>query len=172
MIKFGLKLIFQFFIAALLSLPAFAKDDPPVKANVTLFPMGSFELTSVRIFGKGTKSKKTGMYTAKELKVPVSMLKTGMSLRDKHLKEKIDFKKHKFIFAKNIKAKGNVGQALMTIRGVTKPVKFKFKDLGNNKAQAQFSLNLKDFGISGINYQGVGVKDNIEVFATVPYDEI
>lgn len=142
----------------------------PVQVSVTLSPLGSFVLSSPRIFGKG--KRKGDMYIAKELRVPIQMMKTGIGLRDKHTKEKLGFPKIKNILATNVKAKGNKGRAELTINNIKKPVMFTFKDLGNNTAEASFKLSLKDFGIEGINYQGVGVQDEVTVKAIVGYDMV
>lgn len=152
--------------ATWLSAPAFAKD-PPVKAKVTLRPLGSFEATTSAVIGRGKKNGDT--FEAQEIKVPVATLKTGMSLRDSHLKDYLKAKEYKFITARNIKASKGKGTAEIEVKGIKKPVNFVFKDLGGNKAQANFKINLKDFDISGISYQGVGVQDIVEIIATVPY---
>lgn len=146
----------------------------PVSVKVKLVPMGSFEATADSVIGKG---KKVGdKYTAKEVKVLINKLKTGMDLRDQHLRETLETegkgkeKKFKFIVVENIQASKGVGQADITIKGIKKPVKFKFEDLGSKKAQAHFKLNIKDFGITGVNYGGVGVQDTIDVSAIIPYE--
>lgn len=148
----------------------FAKSTQPIQADVTLSPLGSFELTCKKVFGKA--KKKGDAYIAKELRVPVNMLKTGMSLRDKHLKEKLEFQKHKYITATKVRAKGGQGQAILSIKGISKPIKFRVKDLGNGSAQAQFEVDLTQYNIKGISYQGVGVKDIVKVQAVIPYDEV
>jgi polyisoprenoid-binding protein YceI len=139
----------------------------PVKVKVNLYPMGSFEMVSDRIIGSG--EKKGNVYTAKEVKVLTNNLKTGMSLRDKHTHEKLQTDKFPYITVSDIKASGGTGTAKITIRDVTKDIKFTFKDAGAGKATADFKLSLKDFKFAGINYQGVGVEDEVQVIATVPY---
>jgi len=150
-----------------LSISALAKD-APVVVKVELKPIGSFEATTGSVIGRGKKNK--DVFEAKEVKIPVATLKTGMSLRDDHMKDYLKFKEHKFIIAKNIKATKGTGTADFEVKGITKPVKFTYKDLGSNSAQARFKLNLKDYEISGINYKGVGVQDEVEITATVPYE--
>ena len=155
-------------IASLLfSISAMAKD-APVVVKVELKPIGSFEATTASVIGKGKKNK--DVFEAKEVKIPVATLKTGMSLRDDHMKDYLKFKEHKFIIAKNIKATKGTGTADLEIKGITKPVKFTYKELGPKSAQASFKVNLKNYEISGINYKGVGVQDEVEITATIPYE--
>jgi len=141
--------------------------DPAVLVKVGLNPVGSFEMKSDHVEGMG---KKTGdQYSAKTIKVAVQSLNTGMSLRDTHMKEKLEGTKYKYIMVSDIKASGGSGTAKITIRNVTKDISFDYKDLGTSRAEATFKLNLKDFEFTGINYKGVGVEDEVEVTARVPY---
>jgi len=147
-----------------------AEDGAPVVVKVELSPIGSFEATTKHVLGKG--EKRGEVYTAKEIKVLISQLSTGMGLRDKHLRETLSGKNkdNKYIIASDIKAEKGTGEANITVNGITKPVKFKFKDNGGGNATANFKLSLKDFDIKGINYQDVGVQDSVDIAATVPYD--
>jgi hypothetical protein len=145
-----------------------AKADAPLKAHVQLSPMGGFDITSLQLLGRGTKAG--SQYTARELKVPSMGLRTGISLRDRHLREKLEADKFPFIRVLEVKASGQRGVAKMVIRNVTKPIRFTFKDLGHGTATAHFKIHLPDYNFSGINYKGVGVADDVDVVATVPYD--
>jgi polyisoprenoid-binding protein YceI len=136
---------------------AFAADGP-LKVKVGLYPMGSFEITGDHVDGTA----------AKELKVEVDTLKTGMSLRDRHLHEKLESDKYKFITVSNVKAKDGSGTADIKIHNVSKNVPFTYKDADSGKATATFKLSLKDYNLTNINYKGVGVEDEVEVTATVP----
>lgn len=153
-------------IGLVFSFTAFAAD-PPIKVKVTLYPMGSFEATSDRVEGTG---KKTGdKYEGKEFKVLVDSLKTNMSLRDRHLHEKLESDKYKYITVTNVKASGGEGTADIKIHNVPQSIKFKYTEAGAGKATATFKLHLKDFNLTKINYKGVGVEDEVEVTAAVPY---
>ncbi|MGE0172478.1 MAG: YceI family protein [Oligoflexales bacterium] len=154
------------FLGAALAGKGFAT--PEAMAKVTLFPAGSFEAKTSSVIG--TLKKAGTAYTGNEIKIPVETLKTGISLRDKHLGEKLEAKKFPYIIANNINATGDKGKANIQISGVTKEVDFELKDLGNNTAQVIFTLNLPDFKIEGISYKGVGVEDKTEVTAIVPYE--
>lgn len=162
---------FVFVVAMLAWLPAAQAlaAAAGVVVKVPLYPVGSFEAKSAKIVGKGTK--KGNKYSAKEVKVQVQTLATGISLRDKHLREKLKYKEHPFIIAKDIHAENGSGKATLVVMGISKPVDFKFKDVGPGLAEATFSLNLPDFKIEDVSYKGVGVEDTIEVIATIPYDK-
>ena len=139
----------------------------PLKVKVSLYPVSSFEITADRVQGLGKKS--AASYSASEIKVPVQSLKTGMSLRDRHLHEKLEAEKYKFITVANIRASGGKGTAKITIRNVSKDISYKYVEASAGKATASFKLSLKDFGFTDINYKGVGVEDEVEVTATIPY---
>ncbi len=124
-------------------------------------------MTSDSLIGKGTK--KGDSYSAAELKVPVDSLKTGVGMRDDQLKKTLNSKKYPYIIVKNVKASAGKGTATIMINGITKPVSYTFKDSGSGTAVATFKLNLPDFKLENINFKGVGVEDEVEVNATVPY---
>ncbi len=160
-----MKIISTLFLSTFLLLSvAQAAPKKGVSVSVELSPAGSFEIQ-----GKVKGSiKKTGSgYEAKKLSFSVKKLKTGMDLRDKHTKEKLEYKKHSSIVVTDAKGSGGKGTANISVRGVKKPFSFNFKESGKSII-AKFKLNLKDFGISGISYMGVGVKDSVEVTAVVP----
>jgi polyisoprenoid-binding protein YceI len=159
--------MFQKLLFALFFVAATAHAEAPIKVKVTVFPMGSFQITGDKVEGMG--AKKGAEYSAKELKVPVDSLKTQMSLRDTHMKKKLESDKYKYITVSNVKAKDGKGTADINIHNVTKPVSFTYKDDGPGKATATFKLHLKDFNLTDINYKGAGVEDEVEVAATVPY---
>ncbi|MCO4794129.1 MAG: YceI family protein, partial [Bacteriovoracaceae bacterium] len=135
-----------------------------ISVSVNLSPAGSFEIKGKV---KGKVSKKDGGFFAKKLSFKVKRLKTGMELRDKHTKDKLEFKSHPNVVVKNAKGSGGKGTASISVRGVTKKIGFKYSVVGKY-VKAIFKLNLKDFKFSGINYMGVGVKDKVTVTAVVP----
>ncbi len=149
--------------------PAMALAVPGIVVKVPLYPVGSFEAKTAKVLGKG--AKKGNKYVAKEIKVPVATLVTGISLRDKHLREKLKFKQYPHIIAKNIQAENGSGKATLVVMNSTKAVEFKYKDVGDGLAEATFQLHLPDFKINDVSYKGVGVEDTIEVIATIPYDK-
>jgi hypothetical protein len=92
-----------------------------------------------------------------------------MSLRDRHLHEKLEAEKYGFITVAEVSAAGGKGTAKITVRTITKNISFTYKDAGAGKATATFKMKLTDFNLTGINYKGVGVEDEVEVTATIPY---
>jgi len=140
-----------------------------VVVKVSLFPVGSFDMESDQINGKGVKNGNT--YSAKELKVPLASLKTGISLRDEHLREKLLEKEHPYISVTDITASDGKGVGTINVKGTSKQIKFTYKDAGDGTAEAKFPLNLPDFKIEGISFKGVGVEDEVQVIAKITYDQ-
>jgi len=143
---------------------AHAVSKKGVSVSVELSPAGSFEIKGKV---KGSVKKKGSGFEAKKLSFRVKRLKTGMDLRDKHTKEKLEYKKHSDVVVTNAKGSGGKGTGTITVRGVKKKFAFTFKEAGKY-IKAKFKLSLKDFGFSGINYMGVGVKDKVTIEAMVP----
>ena len=159
-----MKLLMKIFLILSLTFSLQAKPKKGVTINVTLNPAGSFQIKG-RI--KGNVSKKGDMYVADKLVTKVSSFKTGIDLRDDHTKKKMLFKKFPTVEVTNVKAKNNQGIAKIKIMNKVKPIKFKYKDIDAKYAQAQFVISLKEFGIGGINYMGVGVEDTVKINAVV-----
>jgi hypothetical protein len=132
--------------------------------------VGSFEITAASIQGKGLK--KGDEYTGPEFKVAVDSLKTGIDLRDTHLKEKLKSKEHPFIWGKDVKASKGRGTARFVVMGIEKTISFEFKELGNKLARATFSLDLSAYPIEGISYKGIGVDPTLKITVEASYDEI
>jgi len=117
------------------------------------------------------RGKEGHRFSASELKMSVNTLKTGISLRDRHLKEKLNEEVHPYIIVSEITASEDRGRGKLTIAGITQPVEFQIKNLGDNFAQATFRISLPNYKISGISYMGVGVEDHVEIIAVVPYED-
>ena len=155
------KLFLTLFIAAL-SLSTFAGKGVVVNVDV---PGMSFQAKSSKVKGKVMKAD--GAFKAEKLSVKVKSLKTEMDLRDEHLREKLKYKEYSNIVVTNGQAKDGKGTATIEIKGVKKPVSFTYKENGKLFV-AKFNLSLKEFGITGISYMGLGVKDQVTVEASVP----
>ncbi len=154
----------HFIIITLLAFSVSAKPKKGVKIDVTLNPAGSFTINA-RL--KGSLKKKGDIYFADKLVTKVSSFKTGVDLRDDHTKKKMNFKKFPSVTVTDIRAKKNKGIAKIKIFNKTKKIQFTYKDLNAKYAQAYFNISLKEFGIGGINYMGVGVEDTVKISATV-----
>lgn len=156
--------LFSLAIAILISFNAFAAKQG-IKVDVQLSPAGSFEITTAKVSGK-VKKTDTG-YKAKKLSVKVKNFETGMDLRNKHTKEKLQSKKYPTISIRDIKAKNGKGVGTIKIMGKKKKIAFTYKEVASNLLEANFKLSLKNFGIEGISYMGVGVQDEVKVKATI-----
>lgn len=132
-----------------------------VNVDVTLNPAGSFQAKTDKV--KGDISIKNGELKAKKISIRVDHLKTEMELRDKHLKEKLESKRYPTIKVYNVSGKNGSGQAQIKIKDVKKDISFNYTKTSSGEYQASFPLSLKDFGIEGINYMGVGVNDEVIV---------
>jgi|LauGreDrversion4_2_1035121.scaffolds.fasta_scaffold259095_2 hypothetical protein len=139
-----------------------------IRAKISLYPIGGFEVTSEVLDGIGQRIGNA--FSASELRVATKTLKSGMALRDQHLRERLKADEFPDITATNISAKDGSGTATLSIRGIKKLVDFKYKILSPSLAEATFALKLSDFDIKEINYKGVGVEDEVEVLVTVPYE--
>lgn len=148
-----------------LLLSTFVYAGKGVKVVVGLSPAGSFEINSSKLKGKAVL--KDGQYTASKVKVSVKSLKTGMDLRDKHLKEKLKSKVFRYIKIDKAVASKGKGSAIIVIKKIMKKINFTYSIKGRYFV-AKFPINLPDFNFKGINYMGIGVKNIVNVTATLP----
>jgi len=113
------------------------------------------------------------------LTVPLANLTTGISLRDKHMREKY-LEAAKYPTAVLTVARtalkvppsgeGTEGDATGTLQlhGQTKPVTVHYdakSEGGKVATRGKFHINMNDFGIKTPSYLGVSVKPDVEVFA-------
>ncbi|MBH47931.1 MAG: hypothetical protein CME71_07135 [Halobacteriovorax sp.] len=154
----------RFLVIALLLLSSslFAKS---MVAKVNLNPMGSFEVKTKRI--RGNVIKKGDTLQATSIEVSVKTFDSDNETRDGHLKDKLEVKKFPNIVVEKAIAKGGKGQAIIKMRNISQKVPFTYKEAGN-EVQVNFSISLKSFGITGINYMGVGVQDEVKIAASIP----
>ncbi len=139
-----------------------------LEVNVSLFPIGSFDVTSDKV--ESSLMKVGDKFTGDEIKVLVESLDTGISLRNRHMRERLHFEKHPHVLVTNIRADRKGGEAKIQISGVSKPIKFEIIKTEPTYIEVKFPLNLADLKIEGINYRGVGVEDEVQVHAKVPYE--
>lgn len=137
--------------------------------EVALSPAGSFTITSLKIKGKVYLDGE-GNLSAQNIKVPVKSLKTGIELRDTHLQNKLGLENDKKAALLLIEASGSkgAGKAKFQVLNKTQTVDFNYKKVSEALGEATFSLSLDTFGISGISYMGVGVKDIVKVKVNLP----
>lgn len=158
--SFKMKNIF-FTSLVFLSLKSFAQVE--AKASVNLFPAGDFvaEIKS---------SQGTAIIEKKKLIVPditldLSTLATGLNLRDEHAKNKyLDVKKFPKAVLSNIQAENGKGSGMLQIRDKKIKIDGTYTIAPDKKTvTADFKIKLSDYGISDINYKGVGVEDEVNV---------
>jgi polyisoprenoid-binding protein YceI len=156
----------RFGFLALISLSTLiAHADPGVEINVALSPAGKFTATTANV--KGFAQKTGDAIVAENVLVEVNTLKTGVSLRDDHLKKRLST--DKFPIAKLIKATGKdgKGKALIEIKGMQKEVTGTYEIKGNEMI-AKFPMQLKDLDIKDVRYMSIGVKDEVMVQVRLP----
>lgn len=145
-------------------------DDEAVVASLQLSPAGSFQAKTNKLTGV---AKKNGAgYKAEKVTVDLNSLVTGMGLRDQHMKDKY-LETKKFPTAELVTGTGDGGRGKGTLkmRGIEKPIEGTYEVLpGGKKLKAQFEIKLSDYGISGIRYMGVGVKDTAKIAVTIPVE--
>ena len=156
---------------ALTCTSAFAlADDEAVVASLQLSPAGSFQAKTNKLTGV---AKKNGAgYKADKVSVDLNSLVTGMGLRDQHMKEKY-LETKKFPTAELVTGTGDGGKGTGTLkmRGIEKPINGTYELLpGGRKLKALFEIKLSDYGISGIRYMGVGVKDTAKIAVIIPVE--
>jgi polyisoprenoid-binding protein YceI len=136
-----------------------------IDITVNLSPAGSFQIETSKVKGKVVKSGDS--YSAKKLYVKVKDLKTGIDLRDEHMKKRLGPKTHPKITVTSLKAKGGKGKAVIEIKGIKKPVSFTY-DVAGKIFNAEFKVNLTQFKIKDLKYMGVGAKKIVTVKASIP----
>lgn len=134
--------------------------------DVALTPAGDFKAKTQDI--KGFAVLKGDTVTAENVIVNLKNLTTGLSLRDKHAREKY-LEVHKYPEMTLVKAigKGGKGRGRIKYRGVEKDVVGTYSIKGN-EILAKFPMKLSDFNIKGIKYMGVGVDDEVTVNVELP----
>lgn len=145
---------------------------PKLTVDVSLSPAGSFQITSERIRGRVYETQ-DGKIEAKNVKVLVRSLETGITLRDNHLREKLGLVDDEEASVMLLEAYGEnaKGTAKLKVKGKIQEVPFIYKKLDERFGEATFSLNLDQFGITGISYMNVGVENKVDVTVVMPVVE-
>lgn len=156
------------FITTLISIiiSSFAHADNGAKASVKLFPMGDF-VADIKGM-KGSVTVTNGNYTAKDLSLDLNTLKSGLELRDNHAKEKyLEVKKYPTVTLLEASGTNGKGTGKLKLKDKVHDVSGTYKINGQTLV-AEFTIKLSDFGISEINYKGVGVEDEVKIEVTAP----
>ncbi len=153
-------LIFSvFFLVSTLSQAA------KVEFTARLSPAGNFKATNTNV--TGTAKKVGDKYVADDIQIQMDSFKTGIDLRDRHMKDKLEAEKFKQALCMKAEGKDGKGTAQIKIKDIEKTVSGEYEVKDNNLV-ASFKININDFKIEGARYMGVGVKDEIEVTVEVP----
>jgi len=143
-----------------------------VKLSVLGASAGSFVITTKKIKGKIYLSK-NGKLSAKKVRIPVKYLKSGIDLRDNHLRKMLgyDKDKNKKAMINLIKVKGanGKGSATFKVLGKNQKVPITYKKINDKFASANFKLLLDKFGLTGIKYMGVGAENEVNITIVMPY---
>lgn len=136
------------------------------EVDVSLTPAGDFVAKTSDI--KGSVKQKGDSVMAENVVVSLKNLKTGISLRDKHARDKyLEVNKYPTMTLVKAIGKNGKGKGRIRYRGVQKDVTGTYK-INGNKLDAEFPLKLSDFKINGIKYMGVGVDDVVKVRVSLP----
>jgi polyisoprenoid-binding protein YceI len=133
--------------------------------DVTLSPAGSFKVETLQV--EGYAIKKNGGIEAKNVKIDLRNIQTGIGLRDKHTKERLLVTKYPQAKLISATGKNGKGQAVIEIKGRPQKVEGTYTVSGDT-VKAQFPLKLADLQINNVRYMGVGVKDTVLVNIVLP----
>lgn len=136
-----------------------------VSVDVVLNPMGDFKAKTSDV--KGFATVKGDEVSASNITVNLKNLKTGVELRDKHTQKHLQTDKFPEAILVSATGKGGKGTGKIKIKGVEKDIAGTYKVEGKT-LKAEFKLSLPDFGITDINYMGVGVEDEVKLAVSVP----
>jgi hypothetical protein len=156
-------------LLSLSSLTAFAGDGT-IKIKVSLKPAGSFVAESEDVKVRGKVQRNGTQVKAEDIILDLDTLKTGISLRDRHMKEKyFETGKSGFKYAQLMRAEGNGGKLSgeVSIHGVTRPFNGTYT-LESGKFIGSFKLKVTEFGMEAPKYMGVGVSDEVTVDISLP----
>lgn len=162
MSRFFLVIVSFFFFSQI------ANANPGIEVDVQLSPAGSFK---ARGSVKGLVRQRGNVVISNQVVVDLNSLKTGIALRDKHLKQRL--KTEQFPTAKLVKAKGKdgSGKAVISLMGKQHQINTTYTTQGKFLT-ASFPLSLASLGINDVKYMGVGVKDEVIVKVTIPVQQV
>jgi hypothetical protein len=142
---------------------------PEVVIDFELSPAGDFQaktnLTS------GYAFERNGVLGATPIQVSMGSFKTGVELRDAHMKQRLETTKFPFAKMSEIqqKKKGKC-TGLLEYRSFKKKVDFTCEKESNESwIKAEMKLSIPEFHPQGeLQYMGVGVEDEVTVRIRVP----
>ncbi|MBU6375893.1 MAG: YceI family protein [Bdellovibrionales bacterium] len=158
-------------LVQLVSMKVRADSGSEIRFKVTLNPAGSFVAKSSAV--TGSASSANSGYSASKVELDLRTLKTGIELRDRHMTKKY-FETDKYPKATLTQAVAKNGRfkAQLQVHGKTQVIEGSYEvkkaPSGGGFIEARFKTSLSAFEIEEANYMGVGVEDEIEVFAKIP----
>lgn len=155
-------------IISVLFFSVVASANPGVEVDVQLSPAGSFKAKGTL---KGVVKQRGNEVISNQVVVDLNSLKTGIALRDKHLKQRL--MTDRFPTAKLVRAKGKDGKAkaIISLMGKQHQIEPTYTTKGKFLTSS-FKMNLATLGITDVKYMGVGVKDEVVVNVTIPVQQV
>jgi hypothetical protein len=143
----------------------YAGPSKKLEVYVDLWPAGDFIASSKRIRGKVIK--KGSKYSAKNIRIPVVSIDTGIDLRNTHLQQRLKAN----VTLVEASGENGKGTATFKVNELLQTVPFTFKELSPKFIEATFKINFAKFKIPSLKYMGVGVQDEAKVIVVVPLKE-
>lgn len=145
--------------------PSLAGDHPVqgnAKIHVQLSPAGSF-VAETNTLACRDVAIVVGKYVATDCTMSIVDLKTGIGLRDDHMKNKY-LEAGKYPTARVARAEGADGKfsGTLELHGQTQPISGTYT-VESGAVVATFKTMASAYGITKANYMGVGAKDEVTV---------
>jgi hypothetical protein len=154
-------------IIVVVSSASIAWGEGHVAIDVQIKPAGTFRAETKKI--KGSAYKTDDGVAAENVLVDLRTLATGISLRDKHLKNHLDVETFPIAQLKKASGSGGQGQGTIYIKGQNQEVHGTYK-INGKRLEAKFKMKLSDLKITGVRYMGAGVADEVTVTVDLPLE--
>lgn len=154
----------------------------PEKGSVSFTAKGKPALISIKGKGEGVKGdliEKDGLISG-SLVFPLGSLKTGIGMRDDHMKEKylhVDKHPQATLKLEKLKAPKDLNskmpfKGMLNLHGVDQAVEGEVSlqsQKGLEKLEAKFKIKLSQFQIEIPSYKGITVAEEVEIFVDSPF---
>jgi polyisoprenoid-binding protein YceI len=151
------------FVLTLISMPAVAAPvHGTVQIQVQLSPAGSFVAETDSMTCKDV-SRTGAKFIATDCAIPIAEFKTGLGLRDDHMKNKY-LEAGKYPTAHVSKAEGADGKFTgnLELHGQKQPIAGTYAVEGDSVV-ATFKTTATSYGVAKASYMGVGARDEVTV---------
>lgn len=139
--------------------------DSNLSISVKLKPAGSFKVVANKIKGFATKNSEG--VSAENVLVDLRSLSSGISLRDKHVKERLEVEKYPIAKLLKASGQGGSGTAQIEIKGQKQEISGTYKIKGATLV-AQFKMKMSSLGITNVRHMGIGAADEVIVTIQLP----